>query len=724
MRNTTFAVRILFLSLSGAMPAFSQAAVGPCEEVVKARVRIDPGHPWRPPFGLDRIGKPLEVVVDIETPEAPLTYARQLSREYFLVGYEGARAVESRSLQFQTVKAGRQYEARAAIAAHPSQIAVEAQCRFGGQRVELSRISVPSGRFEAEAAVRPSEQVNPVDLGTILVPADWLLLRGGQSAVVEVAAIDTSGAVTSALVRAWWGSDPRREASAKITLPGGAKTQAKLVLTSEGISAERDDLHISIAGPGGNVLWQKQVRTMLVHNAPRLPAFGATELKLRYDAPISVQNPDTGKLSTMEYSKGWDPSLNDVVVTFPTGARFVFWRGSSYVPFWAGKYNTGLSYEWAETAPPPDGFTDSVEPLMDKELRYGRVRVIESSPARVHVRWTYQSCDFLYKVWGDVAAEDFHFYPDGFGTRTLTLRSSPSASYELSEFIILTPAAAYPLDVLPRQLVDLIYVDGEKHTLAFPYVDGPAGKGKNFTWTGDMVEKAKRTPVMYRVRLNDRDDLAAVYFNPLDATLPGAIFSPFFDRGYLVTPNYWGSHWPLARGKTTGSTIDDRFLVSPAHNSVMSWASNRPEVISTASFRSIDSLGRSKPMVVRRWTWLIGMTDATDSRLLDWVRSFTHPASLELRGAQQDFEAYVPERRAFRLHAESGDIAFTIKPGVRCVNPVFEIANAAPRLTSVTLGTRTLGAGEYAWDGNVFWLNAVVDEPVVLKLQFGAGRLP
>ena len=115
-----------------------------------------------------------------------------------------------------------------------------------------------------------------------------------------------------------------------------------------------------------------------------------------------------------------------MVVSLPNGSRFVFWRGSCYIPFWAGRYNTGLCYEWAETSPPADGFTDCVEPLMDKELRYGRVRIVESTPARVHVRWSYQSCDFNYKVWGDSAVEDYYFYPDGFGTRVLTLQSEPS----------------------------------------------------------------------------------------------------------------------------------------------------------------------------------------------------------------------------------------------------------------------------------------------------------
>lgn len=108
-----------------------------------------------------------------------------------------------------------------------------------------------------------------------------------------------------------------------------------------------------------------------------------------------------------------------------------------------------------------------------------------------------------------------------------------------------------------------------------------------------------------------------------------------------------------------------------------------------------------------------------DSQLLDWARSFTEPASLELRGAQLEFEAYVPERRAFRLRAESGDVAITIKPGVTAVNPVFEIANAGPRLLAATLEGRALGSTDFAWDGSTFWLNKTVGKPAVLELRFG-----
>ena len=298
----------------------------------------------------------------------------------------------------------------------------------------------------------------------------------------------------------------------------------------------------------GKELWRKQIPVMLVANPPHWPNFGATYTKLRYDAPISVRDPATGKFSTMPYENGWDSKLQDVVVSFPNGTRFVF-CGSSYIPFWAGTHNTGACYEWAEIISQPKDAVDCVEPLMDKELRYGRVEIVESTPARVHVCWTYQSTDLHYKVWGDLAVEDYYFYPDGFGTRIVNLKSDPGNTYELAEFIILTPKDAYPFEVLPENLVDALFLDGRKHEFRFP---APSDRAAAKLDDGEV-------PAIYRLRLNKQEELSAVSFNPNLAKVPPVVFAPFFDRGTMVTPCYWGSHWPLAgtpRGtrSTTGST--------------------------------------------------------------------------------------------------------------------------------------------------------------------------
>jgi hypothetical protein len=423
---------------------------------------------------------------------------------------------------------------------------------------------------------------------------------------------------------------------------------------------------------------------------------------------VSVRQ-DNGKFSTLEYATAWDARRQDVVVSLPSGARFVFWRGASYVPYWAGKYNTGFSYEWAETAPPPDGFTDSVEPLMDKELRYGRVDVVETTVARVHVRWTYQSCDFKYKVWGDSAVEDFYFYPDGFGTRVLTLQSALDSNYELSEFIILTPQDAYPLQMLPANVVDILFLDGEKRQIDFPY--DPAQQGVKL--------QSRDATAVYRVRLHKDDPMTAIYFHAQDRRLPPVVYAPFIDAGQVVTPCYWGSHWPLARGQTTGGTINDRIHATPAHNSVMSWAMQRPPTLREARLQTIDSLGRSKSMQVQTWVWLIGMTDAADSHVLEWAQSFSAPPSLEdLVGVRLDVETFAPERRAVRLVAESSSLTMTLHPAKICVNPVFEIRNVPMKLSQVILNESPLPPQQYAWDGRTLWINATLRKPATLGLRF------
>jgi hypothetical protein len=700
---------VLIVCLMSVMPALG---MDPCEEPVVARLKVDPGHPWRPPFGLDRAGKPVTVVVELSSPKRP-------EREYFVVGLNDGKETFRRGLtEINTMRGPENtYEDRVDVSPYPNEVVLEAKCRFQGMPVEVARLKLEPPPFEAEAVARPSEVINPVDLGTIFVPGDWLLLRGGQKATVQVAAISRSAAVAAAQVSAWFESTPRDKASATVRMAKGERVKVDVAIPAFTGTKDRDPLHVAISDGAGKELWHKQIQTMFVAQPPPLPAFGATELKLRYDMPISVRDLATGALSNKPYSEGWDPSLNDVVVTLPTGARFVFWRGSSYIPFWAGKHNTGFSYEWAETMPPPDGFVDSVEPLMDKELRYGRVQIVESTPARVHVRWSYQSCDFTYKVWGDSAVEDYYFYPDGYATRVLNLQSSPGVGYEVSEFIILTPAKAYPFDVLPRKMVDLIYIDGEKKEVLFPYIEGP--KGSNYAWPEEMKAKVRSTPMMYRIRISNDEQATPIFFNPLDKTLPEHIFAPFFDRGQMVTRTYWGSHWPLARGKSTGWTIDDRIDYSPSHNSVISWGmTNRPEPVVSAMTNAVDTLGRSKPMAFQRWVWLIGMTADSDARLLAWARSFTRPPSLEVKGARLEAQSYVPERRALRLVVQDKTVTVAFNPIIPCVNPVLELAGAPATLARITLGGRALGAGDYAWDGKTLWLNATIEGPQELQLEF------
>lgn len=642
---------------------------------------------------MDRVGQPTRIFVEPGVALKP-------GEEAWLIGYQGGREALRDRLRF----AGRSPVVKEM---EPLIDRVVLLTGEGQTWRETASLAVERNGFEAGAEACPEAPINPIDLGAVFPPADWLLLKPGQRGHLRVAAFCPTNDVRGARVVAWFDARPSRQAQTALELSRGKRSEVQFDSPEPSFRMDRDILQVSIRSSGGAELWHKRLQVMLFRRPPLWPRFGARETLLRYDLPISVRDPKTGTLSSLPYEEGWAPNLKDVVVSLPNGSRFVFWRGSSYVPFWAGRHNTGLTYEWAETGPLPEGFVDSVEPLMDKQLRYGRVQIMKSTAARVHVRWSYQSCDFNYKVWGDAVEEDFYFYPDGFGTRVLTLRSALGSDYELSEFIVLAPAEGYPLDLLPDNPIRSFALDGTAAPVPIPLVN-------------QEVPSGPKPPLIYRVQFHKDEGKTAVYFNPRDPFRPAqlVIFRPFYDRGCMVTPGYWGSHWPLARGHTTGGAIDERIHVSPSHNSLMSWARNRPEPVWSGVGSSIDTLGRSKVMQTQRWVWLIGVTDESDDRLIARARSFTDPASLELQGARFDINSYVPERRAYRVIVEHQNVTITIKPALRCVNPAFELLGAPNKLVRLKLANRQLRPEEYAWDGGTLWLRAEIDERAELRLEF------
>jgi hypothetical protein len=662
-------------------------------------IHLDTGHPWRPPFGLDRLGRPAVVVIEAPAPMAQASYR--------LSALLRGREVGAFPVQF---RARPPYSVRVAL----DQFADELILSNATEGVALARQAIKLPNIEADAVARPDTIVNPVDLGTILVPSGWLLLGPGQSASIEFGVRSRVTNYPRAVLKAAFESAPNQSASAPIALAADRLVRSQIPLPQPPRDRERDNLNIVLDDGNGQTLWRKSIPVMLVLQPPRHPGFGATYERLRYDAPISIRDPATGTYSSMPYEKGWKPNLRDVVVWLPNGARFVFWRGSSFIPFWAGQHNTGLCYEWAEIISQPAGAVDCVEPLMDKELRYSSVEIVESTAARVHVRWSYQSTDFHYKVWGDSAVEDYYFYPDSFGTRVVNLRSDPQNDYELSEFIILTPQGAYPLDALPKVPVEALFLDGRERRFILP------NPTSGTTATSNPTPQNESSAV-YRLRLSDSEPLTAVYYNPKEIKLPPVVFAPFFDKGEMVTPCYWGSHWPLARGNSTGRTIDGRIEFTPCHNSVMSWAGCRPAPIRTAALVTLDALGRSRPMVEREWSWLIGMTDEPDDRLRKRARSFAAPPSLEITGGRLGPDAYLPSRRAIQLTGAVSEIALLIKPETPFVNPVFEWT--APRRGTVNLAIdgRAVERPDFAWDGRVLWLNATIDKPIKLLIRFDEG---
>ena len=525
-----FAGFVIALAAVAAVPTIPLA--GPVAPAGFA-VRVESAHAWRPPFGLDRVGQPLALVVESTKPPGSAVYTIEARAR--------GKLIKEQSVSFPSAAP---FAVRVSLGAVPlvDEVILSAESRGSASRTELVRKHIDRPAFEAEAVARPDETINPVDLGAILVPHDWLLLGPGQSATLKIAAMSREADWPGAVVKSSFDSAASRVTDAAFRVEAGERAESECKVTAGPPVRERDVLKVVIEDGHGSVLWQKGIPVMRVSNPPRRPRFGATYERLRYDAPISVRQPGTGTFSSLPYEDGWAPSLQDIVVSLPNGGRFVFWRGSSYIPFWAGQRNTGFCYEWAEIISQPSGAVDCVEPLMDKELRYSRAEIVESTVSRVHVRWTYQSTDFHYKVWGDEAVEDYYFYPDGFGTRVVNLKADPKNDYELSEFIMITPQGAYPFEVLPDDPVVALYLDGRAEHFRFPNPVAIDAATK-------QARENEKTPAIYRCRFARDQALSAVYFNPRGSQLPGVVFAPFFDGGTMVTPCYWE-----ATGRWRGGT--------------------------------------------------------------------------------------------------------------------------------------------------------------------------
>jgi hypothetical protein len=658
------------------------------------RFQLDAGHPWRPPFGVDRVGA-LAVIVQFASDAHPVP-------PHALVAYRGGVEVERQPVD---VAGASPFTARVRVASSPDELVLVAHDAVGN-RLERARWRVERPAFEADAEAVAEPLTNPVDLGAILPPADWLVLGRGQRANVTVAAFSTAD-ISRAEAVAWFESAPDAATKGAIELRAGSRAVRAVAVTVPELTKDRDTLHVAIRDGEGRELWRKTIETMLVSEPLRLPAFGAVETKLRYDYPLlSYSGPN--QVTEIPYDTAWPPERKDVVVSLPNGSRFVFWRGAAYTPFWAGKHNTALNFEFAEAPTRKDG-VDCVDAASDKELRRSRVEIVESTAARVHVRWTAQPCDLNYKVWGESVSEDFYFYPDGFGSRTVTLQAEPKAEYEIEELLILTPPAGYPLRMLPEHLVDVLFRDGTKHELRFPILDQERDYEKLLS--GEM-------PPLYRIRFHALDTDAAIYFNPGWTRLPVQAYRPFYSQGQMVTPFYWGNHLPLARRKPTGHAIDDLAGMTPAHNALMTWGHRRPRPLESRVADMPDAVGVRRPMQVEKWSWLIGMAAADDARLLEWSRSFATPPQVEADGARLQSPAFSTERRATLLEVETPTVTLTIRPTAPCVHPVFELESAPAVLDHVELDGRRLGRGDYAWDGRTLWLDATLRNEATLRLSF------
>ena len=154
--------------------------------------------------------------------------------------------------------------------------------------------------------------------------------------------------------------------------------------------------------------------------------------------------------------------------------KFVFWRGTNYIPNFVTEngiwFNNAFDEGWNEHG--------SCEPMSDKRNTYSYVKIIESNDARVVVLWRYGLVDnwnnFAFTDpntgWGDWVEETYYMYPDMTGIRKDVLYSNaPRAAHEWQESIMVLSPGQHHEDILEYGALTLMNMKGEKHTYSWEH---------------------------------------------------------------------------------------------------------------------------------------------------------------------------------------------------------------------------------------------------------------
>lgn len=346
----------------------------------------------------------------------------------------------------------------------------------------------------------------------------------------------------------------------------------------------------------------------------------------------------------LKYYDAWDRRWRvgdhpDVVVRFNDEAyRFIFWRGTNYVPCWATAEGIWYTNEFNETW--GNGIVGCGEPMSDKHCAYSHVRIIESSDARVVVHWRYALVDVYgdrprkdpVTGWTDFSDEVYTIYPDGTGTRKITLHSTqPLEAHEFQETMVVLQPGQSPEDVWDAKAITMANMAGEECT---------------YDWSGGAPERI------------DKPDFANIELvNLKSTTKPFLIVSPgkcltrrqeISDRP--VFPVYrheiqpprifpWWNHWPTAE------------IPSDGRHAVAADRASHASVSSGMEWADYEVTANSRTRVM-----LHGLTRGGAADLVPLAASWLQPPALTVISGDALAQGYDVTERAYAITARSQNV--------------------------------------------------------------------
>jgi hypothetical protein len=416
-----------------------------------------------------------------------------------------------------------------------------------------------------------------------------------------------------------------------------------------------------------------------------------------------------------------------VVVEFDKPWRFVFWDKAQYIGCVDLGKGVWFTPEWCETNSPND--LHCYEPIMDKQLRWSRIQILESGPARVRVKWSYAMNDMRYRIFhGDSRADEIYtIYPDGIAVREVVLWPGTQSNHggnanfwQQAEWILVNGAGSNPLDVL-RQPAPFTMCNGCGESFDIPWPLPP-------DWFSPLCQ--------YYPQISDfpmfvgKVNLRGVP-NPFFAAFNDQVLYPHMpcahcgkDHPYMTLfpgkelINVY-KHWPV-------TDMEDFLEWVPA-------GEDMGKVATHTSFISVNFASRRSPKDYiptpdpgASWYFLVGATaESTDgSELEALARSYYYPAQIEVtrepgepperhRGRvllegydwslrAQTFRKQGEDRVEFAMDPHSEEMAMGTKTGhsasnvVAQINPVFVINGWTAPGARVFVDGQELPARRYA----------------------------
>jgi len=309
--------------------------------------------------------------------------------------------------------------------------------------------------------------------------------------------------------------------------------------------------------------------------------------------------------------------------------------------------------------------------MSDKQTRYSRVNILESSAARAVVHWRYALADILYRGthqdpltgWFDWADEYYTVYPDGVAVRKQVLHHSDRVQpanmwHEWQETIIVHGSGTRPEDNIQNDALTLANMAGQTAT---------------YSWSPRPPEALPNPPDANIQIVNLKSS-----WKPFQVAPQPASFSTYTGEDTRSTFEWW-NHWPVGLIDSSG-----RCAVAPDRAS----HSSLSHILWPEYAKGEDAITK---------ILMDGLTNRPAAELAMLAKSWLHPAAIEINGQGFESKGYDPTERAFVVVRNSGaspqmQLKLLASDNSPIFNPALVVKNWNADAARVTVDGRALPA--------------------------------